>query len=101
MLPRRLRRGIREALDGRHGMLRMDPQALAERIGAAIDLELRRLARIRIEHARTRHMAEALRQADTLFVGSSRSPQPARQRGPAAGAQARLASADVGNRSAH
>jgi hypothetical protein len=47
VLPMRLRRGLREALDAGRGRLRMDPQDLAELLGRAIDMEVERLARIR------------------------------------------------------
>lgn len=68
-MPPRLRRGIREALDGGHGRLRMDPQDLANLIGSAIDQEIDRLSRERIECERQRKMKQALLQP-ALFFGA-------------------------------
>jgi len=76
VLPQRLRRGLREALDGGRGRLWMDPQDLAERIGAAIDREVERLARIREEDERKRRFARLLRQSELYFAGAGRSPKP-------------------------
>ena len=63
VLPLRLRRGLREALDAGRGRLRMDPQELADRLGAAIDLEVERIERIRERRQRRRQMSALLGQA--------------------------------------
>jgi hypothetical protein len=78
VLPKRIWRGIREALDGGRGRLRMDPQDLANLIGAAIDREVERLERIREMRAR-RSPDDVLRlQADRYFqsVGCRRPATP-------------------------
>jgi len=76
VLPKRLRRGLREALAGGRGRLRMDSQDLAERIGAAIDREVERLARIREERARRKWIKERLASANQYLSGVGRSPKP-------------------------
>lgn len=67
VLPPRLLRGIREALDAGRGKLRMDPQELANRLGKLIDLEVERLARIRARLAEKSHTARMLAQPEKYF----------------------------------
>lgn len=62
VLPKRLRRGLREALDAGHGRLRMDPQDLANLLGAAIDREVERLGRIREEREQQQRTQRMLKQ---------------------------------------
>jgi hypothetical protein len=59
LLPKRLRQGLREALDHGRGKLRMDPQDLAELIGKAIDMEVERIARVRRARERQRGLSYA------------------------------------------
>jgi len=68
MLPKRLRRGLREALDAGRGQLRMDPEVLAELLGKAIDLEVARLARLRREREQRLRIAAMLRGAEAYFA---------------------------------
>lgn len=68
VLPSILWRGIRKALDGGHGRLRMEPQELANMLGAAIDLEVERLAREREEYGRHKRL-ERMLNAPKLFFG--------------------------------
>lgn len=74
-LLRRFARTVREALDGGHGRLRMDPQALADRLGPLIDLEVERLAKVRkqfLERRRTEHM---LHHPPAIFGSGMKQPE--------------------------
>ena len=53
--------GIRRALDGGRGKLRMDPNVLAERIGRLIDVELERLEMERKRHKIKKSVEAAFR----------------------------------------
>jgi hypothetical protein len=77
ILPKRLRQGIREALDGGKGKLRMEPQDLADLIGRAIDLEVERIIREAFERERRRRHRELMRlPAKEFFAPAGRSPVP-------------------------
>jgi hypothetical protein len=80
VLPARLLRGIREALDAGGGKLRMDPQELADRLGPIIDREVQRLSRIRRARAREAHSAAMFAQAAKFFAADGhrgiRDPTP-------------------------
>lgn len=76
ILPKRLRRGIREALDAGRGQLRMDPEDLAELIGKAIDMEIERLQRIREERERRHRVKMLLHSAEDFFVTRGGGPKP-------------------------
>ncbi len=78
VLPKRLRQGIREALSGKHGRLRMDPQDLGELIGKAIDMEVERLARIRAEHENQSRIMRMLRSAEFYIAPNGHRAGPAR-----------------------
>jgi hypothetical protein len=62
VLPRALYVGVRRALDAGRGRLRMDPQELADRIGELIDLQVRRLAKIRADLAEKKRLKRMLAQ---------------------------------------
>jgi len=72
VLPRLLRRGIRQALDAGRGRLRMDPQELANLLGKAIDLEIERLRLIRIELEQKQHIEHLLRGAERYVAPRGR-----------------------------
>ena len=55
-----LRIGIRKALDGGRGQLRMDTEDLAKLLGSAIDAEVERLARVRASRERRRQFRQRL-----------------------------------------
>lgn len=74
ILPKALRQGLREALDGGDGRLRMDPQDLAELLGSAIDGEVDRLAQIRKELERKNWLKKRLASAEQYVAGNGRSP---------------------------
>lgn len=67
VLPERLRQGLRDALDGGRGRLRMDPQDLAELIGRAIDLEVERIGRVCRERERRLRLRRMLAAPQTYF----------------------------------
>lgn len=75
-LPTILRRGIRAALDGGRGRLRMDPEDLGLLIGRAIDWEVERLASVRAERARRRWIKELLAEADRYVGPGGRGQKP-------------------------
>jgi hypothetical protein len=81
LLPKRLRRGIRELLDG--GRLRIDPEEAAKLIGAAMDLEIERLSRIRQRRGRrgTSPQAQLQKVAEDFFrtAGHAQKPTPAQR----------------------
>ena len=70
ILNKRLRRGLREALDAGCGKLRMDPQDLANHLGKAIDLEVERLGRVRRRIEKKRRVIEMLRPPECYFFAS-------------------------------
>jgi hypothetical protein len=83
ILPKRLRQGLREALDAGHGRLRMDPQDLAEILGKAIDAEVERLGRIRLRHAEKLRSAAMFRNLEHCFVAGRRATKSMPKKGTA------------------
>jgi hypothetical protein len=71
ILPPALIRGIHQALDAGNGRLRMDPQELANRLGALIDREVERLARKRTRHEQKKNVAGKVKTAEG-FLGGAR-----------------------------
>ena len=80
ILPLRLRRGIREALGGGHGRLRIDPQELANRIGKAIDAEVERLGRIRARIEEKHETTKKLAAPESYFILRGCGVRPADER---------------------
>ncbi len=83
ILPKRLRLGLREALDAGGGRLRMDPQELANLVGAAIDREVERLERIRERREHKRRLAAAFREAESYIAPDGRRPPAGQSWAPA------------------